>query len=63
MKYVGDIIIMLIGLYCALIGFRVVSASKRQGAEYEEWYKKWGSKLKIIGPVLMLIAIVKLFLR
>ncbi|MFH1189906.1 MAG: hypothetical protein V1682_04380 [Candidatus Omnitrophota bacterium] len=46
-----------------MIGFRVISASKKQDEKYEKWYAAWGSKMKIIGPVLILVGIIMLFMK
>ncbi|PIU41752.1 MAG: hypothetical protein COS99_03790 [Candidatus Omnitrophica bacterium CG07_land_8_20_14_0_80_42_15] len=54
---------ILVGVYISLIGFRIISASKKQGEEYEKWYATWGSKMKIIGPVLIIIGIITLFIK
>jgi len=59
----GGIISILLGAYLSLIGFRVISAGKKQGPEYEAWYQKWGSKFKIIGPVLILLGIAGMIIK
>jgi len=54
---------ILLGVYITLIGFRVISASKKQDEKYEEWLKKWGLFLKIGGPVLILAGILQIVMR
>jgi len=57
------IIMILIGVYCALVGFKVISASKKQGPECDAWHKQWGLLLKIAGPVMIIAGIVRLIVR
>ncbi|MFH0732886.1 MAG: hypothetical protein V2A72_08240 [Candidatus Omnitrophota bacterium] len=59
----GGIGTILIGIYITLIGFKVISASKNKGEAYEKWHAKWGSKMKIAGPILIVLGIVMLFVK
>jgi hypothetical protein len=44
------------GVYCALVGFGVVSPSKDK-IKGEAWRKKWGGFMKIAGPLIIAFAI------
>lgn len=60
---VEGILLFLVGIYCTLIGFRVISASKKQGPEYDAWHKKWGLLLKIAGPIMIMAGIARSLLK
>jgi hypothetical protein len=49
------------GLYCTLVGYGVVSASRSpESVKYQEWRKKYGTFMKWGGPLMMFFAIARL---
>lgn len=48
------------GLYCTLLGFRVVGKKAGESAKYDEWHARFGKALKIGGPLLIVITLVRL---
>jgi hypothetical protein len=53
------IIPLLGGIYCTLLGFRVVAPGKNPERN-ELWLKKFGTFMKIGGPFLILFGLVEL---
>lgn len=47
---VDGLLSLAAGVYCALIGFGVVSPSKDK-IKGEAWRKKWGGFMRIAGPL------------
>jgi hypothetical protein len=56
----GGLIPLLGGIYCLLIGFRVVRASKNPDAN-ETYVKKYGLLLKVGGVVCVVFGVIELF--
>jgi hypothetical protein len=48
------------GIYVLLVSFRVVPLSKNLEAN-EQWLRKFGPMMKIIGPVVILFGLGQLF--
>ena len=46
------------GILATLFGFRVIGKSERLNA----WHSKWGRHLRWIGPVYMLLTLIRHFL-
>jgi hypothetical protein len=51
-----SIISLLAGIYCTLVGFRIVAPGKNPERN-EEWLRKFGTLMKIGGPLLILFGI------
>ena len=49
---------LLFGIYCTLIGFRIVAPGKNPELN-EQWLKKFGPFMKISGPLLTLFGLVQ----
>lgn len=49
---VDGLISFIGGLYCTLVGFGVVRVSK-DAAKNLEWRERWGTFMKIVGPLIM----------
>jgi hypothetical protein len=43
---------LLGGAYCTLLAFRVVGKKPGQDARYDDWHRRWGSKFRVLGPLL-----------
>ncbi len=56
----GGLIPFLGGVYCLLVAFRVVRVSKNPQAN-EQWLQKYGTWLKILGPIVILFGLAELF--
>jgi hypothetical protein len=53
---------MLVSAYVTMIGFRLISPSKptADSLKVEDWYRRYGLFMRIVGPVLFVVAVVKL---
>ena len=47
----------LVGVYCFLVGFRIVGNKPGVNPKFDEWHARFGIFLKLAGPVLMVIAV------
>jgi hypothetical protein len=45
---------VLLGIYFTLVGFRVVGKKPGESIKYDEWYRRFGKLLKIVGPFIIL---------
>lgn len=52
----------LIGVYFTLVGWGRIKTSKNR-EENAVWFKKYGLFFKIIGPLMMIIGVARIFLR
>jgi len=48
------------GIYALLAAFRVVRLSKNQEAN-EQWLRKFGPMMKVLGPIIILFGLGQLF--
>lgn len=56
-----DILISLAGgVYVTLLAFRVIGPAPEADLKTDAWHKKWGRSMKIIGPLLLIISLVRL---
>jgi hypothetical protein len=46
-----------VGIYCLLVGFRVVGSKPGVNPKYDQWHGRFGIFFKIAGPVLMVLGI------
>jgi hypothetical protein len=51
---------LLAGVYCLLVVFGVVRASKNPESN-EVWLRKYGTLMKILGPIMILFGLAELF--
>jgi hypothetical protein len=49
-----------VGVYCLLVGFRVVGSKPGVNPKYDQWHERFGLFFKIAGPVLMVVGILYL---
>jgi len=54
---VNGAIPILGGLYVTLLGFRVVGKKPGESLQYDEWHRKHGGKLKVLGPLVALFGL------
>jgi hypothetical protein len=50
----------LVGVYCLLVGFRVVGKKPGVNPKYDQWHARFGTVFKVVGPVLMLVGVIYL---
>jgi hypothetical protein len=50
----------LVGIFCLLVGFRVIGSKPGVDAKFDAMHARFGTFFKVAGPVLMIIAIVLL---
>jgi hypothetical protein len=48
------------GLYCTLLGYRVVGKKAGESEKYDRWHARSGKMFKVGGPALMLLGVVRL---
>ena len=53
---------ILAGAYCTLLGFRWVGKKPGESEKYDAWYARFGRWFKFIGPLLVVITLVRLLL-
>jgi hypothetical protein len=51
-----------VGVYCLLVGFRLVGNKPGENPRYDQWHARFGIFLKVAGPVLMVLAVFYLIL-
>ena len=44
------------GVYCLLVGFRVVGKKPGADKKYDEWHARFGNVMKVCGGVLIVLA-------
>ncbi len=58
--HLDGLIALLGGVYCVLVAFGVVQASKNPEAN-ERWVQKYGTWMKILAPIVILYGLAELF--
>jgi hypothetical protein len=46
-----------VGIYCLLVGFRVVGKKPGEDPKFDAWFARFGIFFKIAGPILMALAV------
>jgi hypothetical protein len=54
---VNAVIPFLVGVYCLLVGFRIVGSKPGVNPKFDAWHARFELFLKIAGPVLILLAV------
>jgi hypothetical protein len=57
---IEGIITFFCGIYCTLLAFRVVAPGKNVERN-ELWYRKFGTMMKICGPIITLFGLLQFF--
>ncbi len=56
----GPLIPLLGGIYCTLLGFGILAPSKNVEVN-ERWLKKFGTFMKVVGPLMILSGVITFF--
>jgi hypothetical protein len=59
-SFVNSAIPFCVGIYCLLVGFRVVGSKPGVNPKYDQWHERFGLFFKIAGPVLMVVGVIYL---
>jgi hypothetical protein len=51
-----------VGVFCLLVGFRVVGKKPGADPKYDAWHARFGTFFKVAGPVLMALGVLYLAL-
>jgi hypothetical protein len=54
-------LLVISGIFCLLVAFKVIKATPKPPLTEEEYEKKYRSKLKWIGPMLIVFGMLKAF--
>jgi hypothetical protein len=46
-----------VGVYCLLVGFRVIGKKPGADPKFDAWHARFGIFFKVAGPILILLAI------
>ena len=52
-EYANALIMAFGGVYCTLLGHRVVGKKAGVSREHDEWHRRWGGPFKVLGPLLV----------
>jgi hypothetical protein len=47
-----------VGIYCLLVGFRIVGKKAGDDPKFDEWHARFGVFFKVAGPILMILGII-----
>ena len=59
--YIDSIIMFAVGAYATAVAFGRLPAPTKDAATGQQWLARYGNWFKIIGPMLMLIALILAF--
>jgi hypothetical protein len=62
-QLVNAAIPFLVGVFCLLVGFRVIGSKPGVNPKFDAMHARFGTFFKIAGPVLMIIAIALLVME
>lgn len=48
-----------VGIYCTLLGFRILGKKPGESQKYDQWYGRFGKHFKWLGPLIALFWVVK----
>jgi hypothetical protein len=51
-----------VGVFCLLVGFRLVGKKPGADPKYDEWHARFGTVFKVAGPVLIVVGVLYLVL-
>jgi hypothetical protein len=59
------VFMLLVGAYTTMVGFRWISPSKPTAdpREVDEWYRRYGLLMRILGPILLIVALGQLLIN
>lgn len=56
-EYIDAIIMFCVGAYAAAVGFGRLPPPSKDAVAGQQWFARYGKLLKVIGPLLMAIAL------
>ncbi len=56
--YIDSIIMLFVGAYACAVGFGAMPAPSKDPIAGQQWFARYGKLLRIIGPLLIVIALV-----
>lgn len=56
--YIDSIIMLFVGAYACAVGFGAVPAPSKDPIAGQQWFARYGKLLRIIGPLLIVIALI-----
>jgi len=59
-KLVEGVLVLLLGVYTILIGYRVLGKKPGEEMKYDEWYRRFGKIFKIGGPLIILFQVIRI---
>jgi hypothetical protein len=57
-QYIDSIIMLGVGAYACAVGFGAMPAPSKDPIAAEQWRARYGKLLRIIGPLLVVIALI-----
>ena len=58
-EYVDALFVFTFGACCTYYAFRGVPVGTTKAIEWQQWYARWGRLLKIMGPVMMALGLLR----
>jgi len=56
--YIDSIFMLLVGAYACAVGFGALPAPSKDPAAGPQWFARYGKMFRIIGPLLIVIALI-----
>jgi hypothetical protein len=57
-QYIDSIIMLLIGAYACSVGYGAMAPPSRDPVAGQQWLDRYGRMFRIIGPLLIVIAVI-----
>ena len=48
------------GIYATLMGFRVIGKRPGESVKYDQWYERFGTTFKVLGPLLIAFGLIQM---
>ena len=57
-NYIDELIMFCVGAWATAVGFGYLQMPVKDPLTRQQWQTRWGTMLKYIGPILLVIAVV-----
>ena len=57
-EYIDSIFMLLVGIYASAVGFGAIAPPSKDPVAGQQWLARYGKLFRIIGPLLVVIALV-----